>query len=57
MHGFKMINLEGEVLLRWDVIVVLKKCLTGAGNGVKRREMAPKMVFLLLKSDFHHTLY
>ena len=57
MHGLKMINSEGEVLLRWDVIVVLKKCLTGAGNGVKRREMAPKMVFLLLKSDFHHTLY
>ena len=40
-----MINLEGEFLLHWDVIVVLEKCLSGAGNGVKTREMAPKMVF------------
>ena len=32
---------------------VLKKCSTGAGNGVKRPEMMLEMEFSWLKADFH----
>ena len=35
---------------------VLCKCSTGAGNGVKRREMTPERKFICSKPDFHHML-